>query len=91
MKSPIFAAETIFSNCHCSARCYVMITVRSPAILTYSWNLSRDTYPGLNFFAMQEELAHILGRPVDLNTPNFLSERFRHQVLAEQMPLYVQA
>jgi len=47
--------------------------------------------PGLRFFALQEELSHILGRPVDLNTPKFLSERFRHQILAEQMPLYVQA
>ncbi len=28
--------------------------------------------PGLAFFAMQEELSAILGRRVDLHTPNFL-------------------
>jgi predicted nucleotidyltransferase len=36
--------------------------------------------PGLAFFGMQEELAKILGRKVDLNTPNFLSPYFRKQV-----------
>ena len=36
--------------------------------------------PGLAFFGMQEELTKILGRKVDLNTPNFLSPYFRKQV-----------
>jgi uncharacterized protein len=27
--------------------------------------------PGLDFFAMQDELSRILGRTVDLNTPGF--------------------
>jgi predicted nucleotidyltransferase len=39
--------------------------------------------PGLAFFAMQNELSEILGRKVDLNTPQFLSRYFREQVLAE--------
>lgn len=39
--------------------------------------------PGLSFFAMQEELSSILGRRVDLNTPQFLSPYFRDDVVAE--------
>lgn len=39
--------------------------------------------PGLAFFAMQDELSDILGRKMDLNTPQFLSRYFREQVLAE--------
>ena len=39
--------------------------------------------PGLAFFAMENELSEILGRKVDLNTPQFLSQYFREQVLAE--------
>ena len=39
--------------------------------------------PGLAFFTMENELSQILGRKVDLNTPQFLSRYFRHQVLAE--------
>jgi uncharacterized protein len=44
--------------------------------------------PGLAFFAMQEELSEILGRNVDLNTPNFLSRDFRDQVLSEAEVLF---
>jgi hypothetical protein len=44
--------------------------------------------PGLAFFAMQDQLAAILGRPVDLNTPGFLSRYFRDAVLAEAEVLY---
>jgi predicted nucleotidyltransferase len=47
--------------------------------------------PGLNFFAMELELTEILGRKVDLNTPQFLSRHFREQVLADAEPLYVSA
>jgi predicted nucleotidyltransferase len=39
--------------------------------------------PGLRFFALQRELAEILGREVDLQTPGFLSPYFRSQVLQE--------
>ena len=44
--------------------------------------------PGLAFFAMQEELSTILGRKVDLNTPQFLSKYFRDKVLQEAVIQY---
>ena len=44
--------------------------------------------PGLAFFRMQRELSEILGRTVDLNTPAFLSEYFRDEVLGESRVLY---
>ncbi len=45
--------------------------------------------PGLAFFTMEIELSQILGRKVDLNTPQFLSRYFRDQVLAEADVQYV--
>lgn len=45
--------------------------------------------PGLEFFAMQDELSRILGRAVDLNTPGFLSSHFRDRVLADAEVQYV--
>lgn len=39
--------------------------------------------PGLAFFGMEQELSELLGRRVDLNTPQFLSPYFRDEVLAE--------
>jgi len=45
--------------------------------------------PGLEFFAMEDELSAILGRRVDLNTPGFLSPSFRRQALAEVEVQYV--
>src|ERR1700687_2706369 len=45
--------------------------------------------PGLDFFAMQEELSGIFGRSVDLNTPGFLSRHFRDRVLADAEVQYV--
>ena len=42
-----------------------------------------DSIPGLAFFAMEEELTQIIGRKVELHTPNFLSRYFRERVLAE--------
>lgn len=39
--------------------------------------------PGLAFFDMQDELSEILGRKVDLNTPQCLSKYYRDEVLAE--------
>ena len=47
--------------------------------------------PGLAFFAMEAELSKILGRKVDLNTPQFVSPRFRDQVMAEAQLQYEQA
>ena len=44
--------------------------------------------PGLAFFAMQEELSTILGRKVDLNTPQFLSKYFRDKVMKEAVVHY---
>ncbi len=45
--------------------------------------------PGLAFFEMEAELSEILGRKVDLNTPQFLSRDFRNRVLAEAEVAYV--
>ena len=39
--------------------------------------------PGLAFFGMEQELSELLGRKVDLNTPQFLSPYFRDKVLEE--------
>jgi predicted nucleotidyltransferase len=39
--------------------------------------------PGLAFFRLEMELSELLGRKVDLNTPGFLSDYFRDDVLAE--------
>ena len=44
--------------------------------------------PGLAFFAMEAELSKVLGRKVDLNTPQFLSRYFRNDVLAEAEDQY---
>jgi uncharacterized protein len=44
--------------------------------------------PGLAFFAMQDELSTILGRKVDLNTPQCLSRYFRDKVLQEAVVQY---
>jgi predicted nucleotidyltransferase len=45
--------------------------------------------PGLAFFGMEQELTELLGRKVDLNTPQFLSPYFRDTVLAEAETQYV--
>jgi len=47
--------------------------------------------PGYAFFGMQDELSDLLGRQVDLNTPQALSKYFRDEVLAEAESLYVAA
>lgn len=44
--------------------------------------------PGLAFFGMQDELARLLGRKVDLHTPASLSKYFREAVLAEAQVQY---
>lgn len=45
--------------------------------------------PGLAFITMQDELSEILGRKVDLNTPDCLSPYFRQEVLDEAKVLHV--
>lgn len=45
--------------------------------------------PGLAFFTMQDELSQILGRQVDLNTPNFLCDRIRDEVKSQALVEYV--
>lgn len=47
--------------------------------------------PGLAFFGMEAELARILGRKVDLHTPQFLSRHFRDRVSKEAEVQYVAA
>jgi predicted nucleotidyltransferase len=46
--------------------------------------------PGLAFFTMEDELSAILGRKVDLNTPECLSRYFRDEVLQEAQVQYVE-
>ena len=46
--------------------------------------------PGFAFFEMQDELSELIGRKVDLNTPNFLSRYFRDEVLRKAEVQYVQ-
>ncbi len=45
--------------------------------------------PGLAFFGMELELSEIIGRKVDLNTPNFLSRYFRDDVEVSAEVQYV--
>jgi predicted nucleotidyltransferase len=47
--------------------------------------------PGFAFFGMQDELSEIIGRNVDLHTPNFLSRYFRDKVVQEAEVQYVQS
>ena len=44
---------------------------------------------GLHFFTLQFELSKMLGRPVDLNTRQWLSPYFREDVEKELIPIYV--
>ncbi len=43
---------------------------------------------GLRFFAMEQELSELLGRKVDLNTPEFLNRHFREEVQLQAEVLY---
>ena len=47
--------------------------------------------PGLAFFGIQRGLSAMFGKQVDLNTPGFLSDYFREEVLREAEVLYVAA
>lgn len=44
--------------------------------------------PGLAYFTMGDELGALLGRRVDLLTPNELSKYYRDRVLAEAFTVY---
>ena len=46
---------------------------------------------GFRFFGYGDELAEIIGRKVDLNTPAMLSRYFRDEVLREALTIYEQA
>ncbi len=45
----------------------------------------------ITFARLENELSDLIGRKVDLNTPEGLSPYFRDTVLSEQEPLYVAA
>ena len=50
-----------------------------------------DPTHGVGFFelsALQRSLGEIFDRPVDLNTPGFLNEAFRNEVIQHAQPLY---
>lgn len=47
--------------------------------------------PGLKFFGYGDDLSEIIGRKVDFNTKEWLSEYFRDEVVREAVPLYEQA
>ena len=44
--------------------------------------------PGFAFYGIEIELSELLGRQVDLSTPDGLSHFFRDQVLRESQPIY---
>lgn len=44
--------------------------------------------PGFAFFAMQDELSDLIGWPVDLHTPQFLSRHFRDTVQQQARVIY---
>jgi predicted nucleotidyltransferase len=46
--------------------------------------------PGLKFFELEQELSDLVGRKVDLNTPQCLSRYFRDEVVAEAEVVYAQ-
>jgi uncharacterized protein len=49
------------------------------------------THIGWDIIALQDELSHLLGRKVDLNTPGFLSRHFREKVLESAQVIYERA
>jgi len=47
--------------------------------------------PGYDFFLIEAELSHLLGRKVDLQTAQFLSPEIRQSALSEAVTAYEQA
>jgi predicted nucleotidyltransferase len=64
---------------------------RSDSDLDVLVEFEPDHVPGLAFFAMEQELSKMLGRKVDLNTPQFLSPYFRERVIQEAEVQYAAA
>ena len=50
-----------------------------------------DARTGLSFFTMQDELAEMLWRPVDLATPAMLNRHIRRKVLDAAQVIYERA
>lgn len=46
--------------------------------------------PGFDFFLIEAELSKLMGRKVDLQTPNFLSKDIQKSVLSEAITAYDQ-
>lgn len=44
--------------------------------------------PGFDFFKIQEELSHLIGRKVELHTASFLSPYFRDEVINSALVYY---
>jgi uncharacterized protein len=66
-------------------------TPRSDSDLDVLVEFDPQHTPGLDFFAMQDELSEIFGVSVDLNTPGFISPYFRDEVLRQAEPIYAQS
>ncbi len=49
-----------------------------------------ERIPGFDFFLMEAELSHLLGRKVDLQTVNFLSPEIRQTAMEESVTVYEQ-
>lgn len=47
--------------------------------------------PGFEFIDIQDKLAQLLGRTIDLNTPQDLSRYFREQVQTQAQVIYAQS
>jgi predicted nucleotidyltransferase len=62
---------------------------RSDSDLDILVEFDPGSVPGFDFVALQDELAEILGRTVDLRTAEDLSRYFRDSVVREAEELYV--
>lgn len=83
----------------CCKRYHITYLALFGSILTSQFSSSSDVdilvkfdenhIPGLfGIFDIQEELSAIVGREVDLKTPNSLSSYFRDEVLSKAQVLY---
>lgn len=61
---------------------------QSESIVDILVEFDPDHMPGFDFFSMQEELSQIIGRLVELHTPNFLSPHFREDVVQNAQVIY---
>ncbi len=48
----------------------------------------RGHIPGLDFFRMEADLSHLIGRKVDLQTRGFLGKEIYSSVVKEAVPAY---